>query len=326
MDPYQPEFTITSEMFLLAEKISENLGKLSTLSVSIKRKEEARIRNIQASLAIEGHCLSLRQVKDLANGKDVPGRQADILAVKNAIKCYEKCKGLDPFDVESLLKEHGIMMEGLVKAPGEFRQSNVGVVDAKGIVLHLAPPPKFVPELIQKLFDWLQSTDTPMLIRASVFHYEFEFIHPFIDGNGRMDRLWQTVLLQNWKPVYACLPIETTIKERQQEYYKAIHPSTKEGSANPFILFILHCIKGATEKQIEETKTGRDQEEIYRAKLLQVMDYYLQTSNEIMKRLHLKSRQSFVKNDLKPAMEDGAIAMTEPDKPNSRFQMYVRKD
>ena len=117
MDPYQPEFTITSEMFLLAEKISENLGKLSTLSVSIKRKEEARIRNIQASLAIEGHCLSPRQVKDLANGKDVPGRQADILAVKNAIKCYEECKGLDPFDVESLLKELGIMMEGLVKAP-----------------------------------------------------------------------------------------------------------------------------------------------------------------------------------------------------------------
>lgn len=127
MDPYQPKFTITSEMFLLAEKISENLGKLSTLSVSIKRKEEARIRNNQASLAIEGHCLSPRQVKDLANGKDVPGRQADILAVKNAIKCYEECKGLDAFDVESLLKEHGIMMEGLVKAPpGNFASQTLG--------------------------------------------------------------------------------------------------------------------------------------------------------------------------------------------------------
>ena len=268
--------------------------------------------------------MSYEQVTDIINGKRVLGPQEDIIAVKNAFSAYKELDIVDPYKVKDLLKIHGIMMNGLVERAGYIRSGDFGVIDSKGNVIHAAPPAKMASELIEQLFDWVKDADVQMLIKSSVFHYEFEFIHPFNDGNGRMGRLWQTALLASWKPIFKYIPIESVIKNNQEEYYKAFKISTSEGKSNAFILFMLEVINQAIKDIVNDSREHYNHLNIQINKLMQVMETYPQSAQQIMDRLKMKSRVSLRKNYLLPALEAGLIGMTIPEKPTSKNQMYFK--
>ena len=327
MEKYIPPYDITEEMLELASEIMENLGKLSNVNDLEKLprlRRVNRIKSIQSSLAIENNTLSLEQVTDVIEGKHVLGPQDDILAVKNAFEVYKILPELDPFSLNDLKRAHGIMMKGLIDGAGALRTKSVGVISENGKVIHVAPPHNMVSVLMSQLFDWLRISKTHMLIRSSVFHYEFEFIHPFADGNGRMGRFWQTALLASWKPIFEWIPIESIIKVNQDEYYRAIGLSTAEGKSNRFILFMLSVIKKAIENIVNDSLSHYNHISSQVGALLSVIESYPMTALELMEKLGLKSRVSFRKNYLQPALEAGLIGMTEPDKPTSRNQRYFK--
>lgn len=327
MENYIPPFDITNEMLEKCFGIMENLGKLSGIN-EMERfprlRRVSRVKSIHSSLAIENNTLSIGQVTDIVEGKRVLGPADDILAVKNAIEAYKMIDEVDPFGIEDLLKVHRVMMGGLVDEAGCIRTGNVGVFGEKGNVIHTAPSYKLVHELLGQLFDWIKNADVQMLIKSSVFHYEFEFIHPFRDGNGRMGRLWQTALLASWKPIFKYIPIESVIKDRQEEYYTAIAQATSEAKSNAFILFMLDAIGEAIKGILKDSADHASHISIQINKLMQVLEPYPQSAQMLMDRLGLKSRVGFRKNYLIPALEAGLVEMTIPDKPTSKNQMYYK--
>ena len=253
---YQPPFNITPEMLHLISGISEQVGIINArlgenVPSPILRKKN-QIRTIHSSLAIENNTLSLKQVTDIIDGKRVLGAPDEIQEVKNAIEAYRLMPQLDAFNEKDLLKAHELMMKDLVKQAGHYRQEGVGVFDGNGNCLHMAPPADRVPQLMGDLFHWVKTTKEHPLIHSCVFHYEFEFIHPFVDGNGRMGRFWQTMLLSRWKGIFAWLPVETIVKEHQQEYYNVIAQSDAAGESTKFVEFMLKCLLDAME-HYEET-------------------------------------------------------------------------
>lgn len=327
MDRYVPPYDITEEMLEITSEITEELGKLSNVN-DLERlprlRRVNRIKSIQSSLAIENNTLSLEQVTDVIDGKRVLGPESDIVAVKNAFEVYKKLSEFDPYSLDDLKKAHGIMMGGLLLGAGELRTDSVGVFNEQGKVIHVAPPQEMVPELMKQLFDWLSNSKANMLIRSSVFHYEFEFIHPFGDGNGRTGRLWQTALLASWKPVFEWIPIESIIKDNQEEYYRAISLSTAEGKSNRFILFMLGIIKKAVSELARDTRNHQSHISNQIKALMSVIEVYPMSALELMGKLGLKSRVTFRKNYLQPALEAGLIAMTDPDNPTNRNQRYYK--
>ena len=241
---YEPPFKITSKAINLISQISEKIGEISTLENTertVQLRKKNRIRTIHSSLAIENNSLTIEQITAIIEGKRVLGPPNEIQEVKNAVQAYELLLNLNPYKQNDLLKAHQLMMNDLVKHNGKYRKGGVGIFDGKGVV-HVAPPADRVPFLMNDLFDWLKSTDVHPLIKSCIFHYEFEFIHPFEDGNGRMGRLWQTVILTEWKPIFAWLPIETLIKENQKLYYKALGISDSNADSTEFIEFMLSII------------------------------------------------------------------------------------
>ena len=326
-DKYIPPYEITDEMLELVSEIMENLGKLSGVNELEKLprlRRVSRIKSIHSSLAIENNTLSIEQVTDVINGKRVLAPQKDIEEVHNAFNAYEKLSEINPYRIDDLLKIHGIMMNGLVKEAGMLRSGQVGVYNQDGKVVHLAPPADFVPQQLGQLFDWLKNSNANMLIKSSVFHYEFEFIHPFNDGNGRTGRLWQTALLASWKPIFAWIPIESIIKDNQEDYYNAITLSTSQGKSNIFIEFMLDVINKAIKDIITDTRNYYNHINNQIAELMKVIESYPQSATELMGKLNLKSRLGFRKNYLQPALDAGLIGMTEPDKPTSKNQKYFK--
>lgn len=326
--PYDPPYTITEKMLELVADIAEAVGGISSIGDMDKLprlRRVGRMRSIQSSLAIENNSLTLDQVSDIIGGKRVIGPPNEIREVRNAYEAYKELESADPYHIGDLLRTHRIMMAGLVKEPGEFRKTGVGVFGSDGVAVHVAPPARFVPELMGDLFDWLKVSEAHALIRSSVFHYEFEFIHPFSDGNGRMGRLWQTAILMTWKPVFAWIPTESIIRERQAEYYDAIAVSTGEGKCDEFILFMLRAILDAVRNFVSDVRahTGHINERV--RGLLAVMEFYPLSAAELMERLGLRSRDAFRNNYLKPAVEAGLVFLTEPDRPTSKNQRYFRK-
>lgn len=244
----KPPFEITNQMIGYVAEIAELVGKLSavsSLSANPTLRRSNRIRTIHGSLAIEQNTLSLEQVTAVLNGKHVLAPPKDIAEVKNAYEIYERLDELDPYSVDDLLTAHGIMTRGLVEESGIFRTRPVGVVDSEGHVLHFGTLPQYVPDLVMELLDWTKTSEVHMLIRSCVFHYELELIHPFADGNGRVGRLWHTLLLSKWNPTFAWLPVESIIHDRQQEYYAAINASNDAGESTEFIEFMLSAIKAS---------------------------------------------------------------------------------
>ena len=244
----KPPFEITNKMIYEVAEIAELVGKLTStnqLSTNPTLRRSNRIRTIHGSLAIEQNTLSLEQITAVLNGKQVLAPPKDIAEVKNAYEIYDRLDELNPYSVDDLLTAHGIMTRGLIGESGMFRSRPVGVFDQDGQVLHVGTLPRYVPDLVTELLNWAKTSDIHMLIRSCVFHFELELIHPFADGNGRIGRLWHTLLLSRWNPVFAWLPVESMIHARQQEYYDAINASNNAGESTIFIEFMLSTIKAS---------------------------------------------------------------------------------
>ncbi len=217
---------------------------LEDVSKTIRLRRINRIRTIQGSLAIEGNTLGIEQITAILDGKRVIASPREIQEVRNAIKAYDLFDKWDPNSKENLLDAHQVLMSALLDNPGNFRTGGVGVVSGQKVV-HMAPPANRVTYLMNDLLRWLKTTDQHPLIASSVFHYEFEFIHPFEDGNGRMGRLWQTLILSKWEPLFAHIPVESLVYEHQAEYYDALNKSTKNAESSVFIEFMLRMILSA---------------------------------------------------------------------------------
>ena len=241
---YIPPFTISTNAINLIAEISAQIERYAIRleqSDGLRLRKANRVRTIHSSLAIEGNMLSEDEVKDIIDGKTVMAPLRQIQEVKNAIKTYELYEKLNPFDVNDLLKAPGTMMMALTDDAGKFRRGGVGVFSEERLV-HMAPPADRVPFLIDDLFEWLKQAKDHLLIRSCVFHYEFEFIHPFSDGNGRMGRLWQSLILGRLHPLFEYLPVENMVYANQEAYYNAIQHSTATADSGPFIEFMLQEI------------------------------------------------------------------------------------
>ncbi|MBQ8311849.1 MAG: Fic family protein [Clostridia bacterium] len=327
--PYEPPFTISNRMLTLVAEIAEKTGRISnyrTFESKPHLRRNNRIRSIHSSLAIEANSLSLDEVKGVIAGKTVLGPQKEIQEVKNAYQAYDQIGEFDPYSVDDLKSLHGVMTYLTVQESGMFRTGDEGVFrDNKCIFM--APPPHLVPEQMESLFGWMRrAADTVHpLILSSVFHYEFVFIHPFADGNGRMARLWQTALLSAWNPVFQYLPLESRIHEFQDEYYEAIAACHRVGKSDEFVEFMLDKINLTLDWVLTQV-SGEDAyltEQIRR--LLDVMEYDVPyTAAQIMAALGLKSKENLRKLYIGPAMEKGLVVMGMPDKPTSRNQTYIR--
>ena len=329
MASYTPPFDISSKMLTLVASVSEKLGELNlyhNLDAKPHLRRSNRIRSIHSSLTIEANSLSLKEVRDVIAGHEVLGPRNEILEVKNAYAAYEELPDIDPYSITELKRIHGIMTKGLVEESGVFRSGDEGVFDGEKVIF-VAPPPRNVPALMKDLFSWMKKEkDLNPLILSSVFHYEFVFIHPFSDGNGRMARLWQTALLTKWREIFQYLPIESQIEKDQAGYYKAIADCHSAGKSDAFIEFMLRQIDNAFTDILGQASAKEGQISEYVGKLLEVMEYDVPyTSNFLMEKIGIKTKDSFRNNYLRPAMELGLIHMTIPDKPRSRNQRYVKR-
>jgi Fic family protein len=306
-------------------KMIGKFSSMNTLSSQPLLRRKNQIKSIHSSLAIENNQLSESQVKDLINGKLVIGPQKDILEVQNAIKVYEKIQDINPYTQKDLLRYHRLLMTSLVVDAGSYRKGQVGVFDDEKAIF-MAPSADRVPSLMNQLYDYLNHYDENIFIKSCVFHYEFEFIHPFSDGNGRMGRLFQTCLLAKEEELFYYLPVESIIKKKQQAYYDAISKSNLEGSSNAFIEFMLDAIIETMNETIKQSNIEKGSLSIQAKKLLKIFEEGVPyTTIELMDKVGIKSRASFKKNYLDPLLESGTIEMTIPDKPVSRNQRYIKK-
>ena len=240
----KPPYSITGKILKLVALISEKIGEVNSTHLSkppTELRKKNRIKTIQSSLEIEGNTLTLEQITAIIENKKIIGPKKDILEVKNAIAVYDFLDKLNPYSFESFCKAHGILMNGLIENAGKLRTKSVGIVKGSEIA-HIAPSSEMLKPLMNDLFDYLKNDDDLIIIKSCVFHYEMEFIHPFVDGNGRMGRLWQTLILKDSNPVFAFLPVETLIKERQEKYYQALGKSDNTGESTLFIEFMLEII------------------------------------------------------------------------------------
>ena len=325
MNQYQPPFKITSKIIDYISRISEKIGEINSLENSphqVKLRKENRIKTIHSSLAIENNSLTIEQITAIIDGKRVLGSPNEIQEVKNAIQAYELLLTLNPYDEKDLLKAHSLMMQDLVSNNGKYRNEGVGIFDGNQVV-HLAPPADRVPFLMADLFNWLKTSDVHPLIKSCVFHYEFEFIHPFQDGNGRMGRLWQTVILKEWKEVFAWIPVESLIKENQSEYYNALNSSDKEADSSSFIEFMLSLLLKTIEEIIETEKkvTAKISVKVTvnQQKILDVIKENPFVTQEELAQIIGLSRKSIIQN-MKKLQENGLLKRIGADK-NGRWEV-----
>ena len=329
MENYKPPFTITNEILALVSSISEKVGHISAISNLESKphlRKNNRIKSIHSSLKIEANSLSLGQVRDVINGRTVLGEQREIQEVKNAYAAYERFTEIEPYSIDNLKFFHGIMTKYVVEESGDFRRGEEGVFNGDECIF-MAPPAQLVPQLMDDLFSWMKEEKNRVhpLIMSSIFHYEFVFIHPFADGNGRMARLWHTAMLANWKSVFEYIPIESQIEKFQNEYYDAIAKCHVEGNSTIFIEFMLMQIDRILDDISVQISEDNEQLSEYLKRLLEVMEYDVPyTSNTLMNKLGLKSKEGFRRNYLRPAIDMNLIRMTIPDKPNSRNQRYIK--
>lgn len=316
---YTPPFEITSKMIELISNISEKVGEITSIQNNpyhIQLRKENRIKTIHSSLAIENNSLSLEQITAIIDGKKVLGNPNEIKEVKNSIQAYDLLLTLNPYNEKDLLKSHKLMMQELVENSGKYRSDGVGIFDGEKVV-HVAPPAKRVPQLMTDLFEWLKKSDVHPLIKSCVFHYEFEFIHPFQDGNGRMGRLWQTVILKEWKEVFAWLPVETLVKENQKEYYSVLGVSDNAANSTKFIEFMLSIILNTIEEIVntenEVTVKVTQKVTVNQKKILKAIENNPHITQEELANIIGITRKSIITN-MKKLQENGFIKRIGADK------------
>ena len=312
-----PPYRITTVILSRVAEIAEAVGRAEAagLSEDLRLRRINRIRTIQGSLAIEGNILTEEQISTILDGKPVVAPLRDVQEARNATKAYERYERWDPASEADLLNAHEILMAGLVDAPGRYRPGRAAVMGPDGIQ-HVGPPAARVRSLMAELLAWLRDTDDHPLIASSVFHYEFEFIHPFEDGNGRMGRLWQTLVVTGWKALFAHVPVESLVRARQSEYYQAIRQSSAEGEGTPFIAFMLDTILAAL-RTPQDAPHATPQVR----RLLSVLAGEM-SRREILHALGLSDRKWLRERYLLPALQDGFVEMTRPDVPSARNQRY----
>jgi Fic family protein len=311
----KPPYTIAPDILFRIEEIGEAIGRATGIVQDLRLRRINRILTVRGSLAIEGNVLSEEQVSTILDGKPVVAPLRDIQEARNAIKAYDQYQQWDPASEADLLRAHEVLLGGLLDAPGHYRRTGIGVMG--GAVQHIGPSPRRVPQLMANLLAWLGSTAEHPLIASSVFHYEFEFIHPFEDGNGRLGRLWQTLILTRWKPLFAHIPVESLVYARQGDYYQAIRQSSAAGESTPFIAFMLKIILAAL-----QTPTASDQVSDQVARLLAILRTGPKTAAELLAALGLSHRPTFRKNYLRPALSAGLVEMTRPESPTAKNQQY----
>ncbi len=330
MSGYTPPYEITDKILSLVASISEKIGRVterSNLDSKPHLRKNNKIKSIHSSLAIEANSLSLGEVKDVLNGKIVLGAEKEIQEVKNAYAAYEEISTVDVYSIKDLKRLHGIMTKYLVDMSGDFRLGEEGVFAGDKCVF-MAPPARLVPEQMENLFTWMKKSKDIVhpLILAAVFHYEFVFIHPFTDGNGRMARLWHSAILTKWQPIFEFIPIESQIEKFQSGYYDAISKCHIDGTSTAFIEFILEQINTILDEVGSSLTSPASNISEYVSKLLNVMEFDTPyTANDILTLLGLKSKETLRKNYLTPAINDGFVVMELPDKPNSKNQRYIKK-
>lgn len=322
---YSPPYSLTPMMIRTVEEIGEAVGRLclATGAVQPRLQRDHRIRTVQASCSIEGNPLTVEQVTALLDGKRVLGSHREVQEIRNAFAAYEAMGEWSPCSCDDLLSAHRVLMTGLVDAPGRFRSGGVGIRRGDAMI-HVAPPAHRVPALMNDLLAWLKATPEHPLIASCIFHYEFEFIHPFPDGNGRMGRLWQTLILSRWNPLFAFIPVETLTGENRANYYAALNASNQAASSNPFVEFMLTMIRDAL-LAVAATDQGVDHVTDQVKRLLAVMSRTPMSARELMSALGLSHRPTFRQNYLQPALAAGLIKMTRPDSPRARDQKYARR-
>lgn len=330
MKEYNPPFEITNEILSRISSIMKKIGKLDNYNdlnkMPILRRNN-RIKSIHSSLAIEANSLSLEQVKDVIDGRVVYGPKNEIQEVKNAYEAYLKIGEVQPYSIDDLKMIHGIMTYSLIDESGEFRHGNEGVFDENGNCIHVCPPPEQVNILMEELFKWMSDNKDNIhpLIMSSVFHYEFVFIHPFKDGNGRTVRLWQNVILSSWEKIFEYVPLESVIMKYQDEYYNAIRECNINGDSTKFVEFMLRMIDEVLGELIGGVNKQFNHNNKYAKRLLEVMEDGIQyTTLELMDLLDMKSRISFRENYLNPAINNGLIKMSYPDNPTNKNQTYYK--
>jgi Fic family protein len=320
----RPPYTITPEILNRVAEISETIGRLSVLTDQarvLRLRRINRIRTIHGSLAIEGNSLSEAQITAILDGRRVFAQPREVQEVKNALAVYDRFDSWRAENEKDLLEAHQVLMSGLIEEAGVYRRGGVGVMAGQQVI-HMAPPAERVPQLMGDLFGWLSVTDVHPLIASAVFHYEFEFIHPFADGNGRMGRLWQSLILTRWNPLFADIPVESLVFEHQAEYYRALQESTRQTDSAPFIAFMLRMILDAVTTSAPQV-TPQVTPQV--GELLMVIRGEM-SRERLQSSLGLLDRKSFRERYLKPALADGWIEMTIPDKPKSRLQKYRLTD
>lgn len=330
MSDYKPPYQITDNMLSIVASISEKLGQIAgyrEFEAKPQLRRNNKIKSIHSSLRIEANSLTLGQVQDVIGGRIVMGPAKEIQEVKNAYSAYEAISNINPYSIEDLKATHEIMTKYVVEEAGKFRSGEEGVFNGNQCIF-MAPPARLVPDLMESLFSWMRISQAQVhpLILSAIFHYEFVFIHPFSDGNGRMARLWHTVLLSKWKPVFEYIPLESQIEKFQDGYYEAIANCHVAGNSNEFIEFMLQQI----DMVLDDIKNQIRLPEIgisgYVQRLLDRMEYDVSYSaTELLKILSLKSKETLRKNYLNPAIKLSLMEMTLPDKPKSKNQRYIRK-
>lgn len=315
----KPPYEISPEIVNYVASISEKIGEVNAAHLNKPKtnlRKSNRIKTIQASLEIEGNSLTVEQITALFNYKGVLAPEKDILEVKNAIAVYDKIKHLNPVSIRDFKSTHKILMSQLVKNAGKFRTTEVGILKGSKVA-HLAPPGHLVHSLMKELFEFIKKDREILLIKSCVFHYELEFIHPFIDGNGRMGRLWQTVLLIQQYPVFEFLPIETIIKAKQSEYYNALSKSDKSGSSTDFILFMLNVIDLSLDQLLKTQRVNLS--EFERIQLFKEIVGAQQFSRKDYLRQYKEISPATASRDLKKAVVQ-KILMKYGDKRMTRYE------
>lgn len=317
----KPPYEITDKMVNLIANVSAQLSMIAP-NTNMRLRKARNIRSVHSSLAIEDNTLSLDRVTDVINGRRVVGSPSEILEVKNAFGVYSQIESFEPYAIPDFLRAHKLMMKELIESAGKFRTQGVGVYNGEKLI-HAAPKAVFVNEHMENLFGWAQESDAHPLIKSSVVHYEVEFIHPFMDGNGRMGRLWQTVILSNWDSSFLVLPIETVVFERQREYYAALASSNKAGNSTAFIEFMLLAISDVIAVQDEHQDEHQDEQLTKEmVSVLKALESVSLSRREIFAAIGLNGDYRAFKRHIEPLLLNGCIEMTMQDKPNSKLQKY----
>lgn len=328
MDKSTPPFTLTPSIIHLVANISEHIGRLSFVNAqasALRLNRINRIRTIQGSLAIEGNTLSEEQITAILEGRRVIAPQRELQEARNAIIAYEQLDKWQPEKEKDLLHAHAVLMQSLVDDAGQYRKGNVGVMKGEQVV-HMAPPANRVAGLMKNYLHWLKTSNQHQLIASCVFHYEFEFIHPFSDGNGRMGRLWQTLILSQWNALFQNIPVESLVHKHQAEYYQAINTSTQKTDCATFIEFMLRMILEAITSSVMDGNNNTAPHVTPQAtpqveQLLRALKEDM-GRDELLGALGLSDRKNFREAYLQPALSAGWVAMTNPSSPKSPKQRY----